>query len=670
MKNWLLIGVVCLCSCSKSTLKHVNKGYTAFQKKEYGKAIKEFQIAKSGGAQKKDVDYLLAESYRLSNQLVESTPYYLAATKQEDENYDAASFWYAMALKSEGKYDESQNTLATYSKKGEELERVRKAKKEYQKLVELKRITRKKYHWEVKPVNELNTTGPDYGISVLENTLYFTKESDLGPVYQGQGTKYTDIYIKSIKENVLEVQPISPKINSPEVHEATPTISENGEIIVFARSNSGKKKDPISQVDLFKSENIYDEWIAPTRLQLNKRGYWSSTPFLYLKNNILYFSSDREGGRGGKDIWKADWDELNERFINVENLGSKVNTAGDEMFPFVNKNGEFFFSSDGHTGYGGLDIFKIKNWGKRSARAINLGANLNSSSDDFNIVFTTDSSGYFCSNRKGGKGFDDIYTFTDTLPNAKNAYYYLQGIVKGKVLDDTLNLDSTIVLPLAQVSLLDENQVVIDRTKSKADGEFIFEIDVEKTYSLFVIYPDFLKKRVSYSTVGKTIPQEALTQKDQDIVFKTGVVLDPLVEDIIISFDPIYFEYNKAAITPESEQVLDDMVAVMVDNREINVEIGSHTDPRSSDEYNQELSEKRAQAVVDYIVSKGVLNRRITAKGYGESQPFVVKKDENGIKKGGVLTHDFILALPNEAMREEAYRLNRRTEFKITEIFR
>ncbi len=658
-------------SCSESARKYLSNGATAYHKKEYAVAIKQLSRAQEKGIkEQEEVNYMLAESYRLSNQLAASQPFYKALLDSKVYG-DRALFWYASSLKANGEYEESLSHFVKYAKQGTDRDKVLQSKREFKKLTELKRIDRIPRHWDIDHSLAINSPGPEYGLSIHKDTIYLTMEGNKEFIYQGQGTAFTDIYYLPKDElGTGKPKPMNSKINLPNVHEACPAISPDGKTLIFARSNTGKKKDPISQVDLYKSKKIFDQWTAPVQMELNKRGAWTSTPTYAPDNKTIYFSSDRAGGRGGKDLWRAEWDDLNDRFINIVNLGPKINTAGDEMFPYIDPKGDFYFASDGHAGYGRLDLFKVKNFGKSSQRAINMGRPMNSEADDFGILFTTDSSGFYSSDRKGGQGFDDVYSFIDTLPDSKFAFYFLKAIVKGKVLSDSNTITNQLVeLPFAQVSLADDEQLEIGLKKTDENASATFEVETEKEYSLLVAIEGYLKRRVYYSTVNKTVPQQALTQKEQDIFFTTEIILDPLMEDLIVDFDPIYFEYNKWDVTKEAEHVLQEMLTVLRDNPNISVEIGSHTDPRGNDKFNETLSAKRAKSVVEFMISKGISQQRISYKGYGETVPYQLTEDIGALKKGAVLTHDYILTLPEE-LQEEAYRLDRRTEFKITEVLR
>ena len=346
-----------LFSCSKTAQKYFKKGSIAYQKKEYGLAIKQLTKAKEKGIKKEDLNFMLGESYRLSNQINQSTPYYKALLDSK-EYHDRSLYWYASSLKANGEYARSESNYEKYIKTGTDRDRVLQAKREYRKLVNLGKIERIPRNWVIEKVEGINSTGPDYGIAYHNKMFYWTREGKSEFVYKGQGTAFTDLYSmeESSFPNGQQIS-LNSKVNLDYVHEACPTVSPDGETLIFARSNTGKKKDPISQVDLYQSEKIFDQWTEPIRMELNERGSWTSTPFYAPDNKTLYFSSDRPGGRGGKDIWKAEWDELNERFIDIVNLGPKINTAGDEMFPYIDSKGTFYFASDGHAGYGRLDLF-------------------------------------------------------------------------------------------------------------------------------------------------------------------------------------------------------------------------------------------------------------------------------------------------------------------------
>ena len=309
------------------------------------------------------------------------------------------------------------------------------------------------------------------------------------------------------------------------------------------------------------------------------------------------------------------------------------------MFPYIDKNGTLYISSDGHPSLGGLDIFKISKDGKKT-RVINLGLPFNSSYDDFAIVYDTDTTGYFSSNRPGGKGDDDIYDFMERKPTLKDINFNLIGIVveeseHGPPLKDV------------KVTLFDGLENVMKEVITDEKGKFgPIKVDVEKTFMLIAEKEDYFTTRQPFSTIGKTPTiNPAQASSLEDVTFYVKIPIDKIVINRTIVLENIYYDFNKADIRPEAAEDLDELVDLLTDNPDINIELSSHTDSRGEDEYNMELSQKRADAAIDYLIELGINSSRLIAKGYGETKPIV----ENAVK-------------------EKEHQKNRRTEFKVVEI--
>jgi peptidoglycan-associated lipoprotein len=326
-----------------------------------------------------------------------------------------------------------------------------------------------------------------------------------------------------------------------------------------------------------------------------------------------------------------------------QNLGNIINTPGEEAFPFVHADGTLYFSSDGHIGMGGLDIFKAKKNESGQWEVENMKYPINSSSDDFGIVFEADrESGYLSSSRKG-RGNDDIYSFL--LPPLK---FSIIGTVKNKKTDD--------IIPESTVKSIGSDGITLE-TITGRDGEFKLMLKPGTDYVFIASKDKFLKGKERETTKGLT----------QSTELKTEIYLTPI--DQPIEVENIFFDFNKWDLRPESLISLDKLVETLNENDNITIELGSHTDSRASDEYNLELSRKRAQSVVNYLIEKGIARDRLIAKGYGESVPKVVDKKDNELYPflpiGTRLTDSYINSLKDEDQQEMAHFLNRRTEFRV-----
>jgi peptidoglycan-associated lipoprotein len=377
------------------------------------------------------------------------------------------------------------------------------------------------------------------------------------------------------------------------------------------------------------------QWSDPRPLSINDPESWDSTPALTPDGGTLYFSSTREGGFGGADIYSV---QLNRRgrWVDIKNLGPQINTPGDEVFPNVSADGNLYFSSDGHPGFGNLDLFVAKRE-RGKINVENLGQPMNSHSDDFGLYQFDLSRGFFTSNRPGGKGDDDIYTYVNDDPDLKIINYYLEGVTVTK--DDG---GSEIILPNTKVALHAENGEVVGESFTGEDGAFKFRVYTEENYNIIGEKTDYFTTRINFSTVGKSVDRSTLAEFITNVTFESKIPMERIVLEKSMVLNNIYYDLDKADIRPDAAIVLDSLVGLMNDNPEIYVELGSHTDARAEDVYNMNLSIRRARSAVQYMIKNGVSPERITAKGYGETQ-LIVKN----------------------AQMEEEHQKNRRTEFKV-----
>lgn len=643
MRHWLLLlSVVFLFSCSTE-----KKALKSFRLGKYQNTID--MLSKSASSNPRH-NYFIAESYRLSNRIKMAEPFYAKAGGRGID-MDSVTFFYAQSLKANEKYDEARRELEKLSAEATDEKLQERAKAELDGLTYLEKLKQKASYYKVKNLELINTAASEYSPAFLNNELYFTSARADGKVYEATGTPFSDIYkvtSRGANVDVATLAALPEGINSQNINDGTITFSPDGKIMVFTKCNSGKRKGA-NDCDLYISRFRNNVWSEPLPLNINDPDAWDSSPSFSPDGRTLYFSSNRSvRGRdkvayGGLDIYSAQMDSRG-RFSKVKNMGPDVNGPGNEQFPYMAEDMKFYFSSDGHPGYGGLDIFTVK---RVSGRTVieNLGQPMNSSGDDFGIFLFKADRGFFTSNRDGGKGDDDIYTFINEDPDLRVVNYYLQGITYTQ--DDSAKRT---ILPNTKVSLIDANGEVLQDFVTGNDGKFLFRVYENEDYDLMGENEGYLVKRQLYTTRGKSVDPATLKELVTNITFDTLLVLDKIVLEKVFILENIYYDFNKYNIRQDAAKELDKLVQLLVDNPEIKIELSSHTDSIDDHSYNLQLSQRRAESAVNYMVERGIAPDRMVAKGYGESKPIARNTNPDGSD--------------NPVGRQR----NRRTEFKILEI--
>jgi len=594
--------VVCLVLVSTATLKAQNKDTEAadklYNRLEYIEATEEYQKLVDNGKGDPYVYKQLAESYFNVFNYKEAAKWYakVIQTPQDAETY----YKYAQMLKADGKYEESNKQMATFASKAPGDQRAIEFKQDpnylpklrsQQKLYDLKAIT-------------INSDKSDFGAVLTDqNYLYFASARNKSRKKYGWNEEpYLDLFtsILSAEGTFSEPQPVS-EINT-KFHDGPATISSDGNTMYFS-SESFKEKEFVKdkknnarqgQVYIFKATKDGDKWGNIKDLPINNKLYSTSNPSLSKDGKTLYFSSNMPGGEGGNDIWKSAI-EADGTLGTPQNLGKKVNTEGNESFPSITEDNVLFFSSDATNGFGGLDVFMIDF--KKGTDAVNVGLPVNSPKDDFAFSFnTTKNTGFFSSNRDGN---DNIYQATP--------------VCSVEVITTVKDAITGNVLPDAKVAILDAKKNIIETKTSGANGEVYYTVDCNKEYSIQVTR-DGYESRVF--AVAKASGGKVAVAADLQPIEK-------IITPDVVALNEIYFEYNKSNITKDGAFELDKLVQAMNKYPEMVILVKSHTDNRGGDQYNMNLSDRRAKSTVQYILSKGVKKDRITGKGYGESEPKV-----------------------------------------------
>lgn len=625
---YIFIAFLSSCITIKTAIKDFNNAeyYSAATKLQ--KVIKEDDSKNS---------FLLAEALRKSNRLWQAQKHYADAINNGYKE-EIAYYYLALSLKSNNAYDQADSLISNYLLTGKDENILTLMKNELQNINNLREYPDTSYY-RVKNLEAINTEFAEYSPSFSNEKLFFVSNRLSEKIYSGTGTPFTDLFevnTRGANVDLNSLKKLDENINNEKVNAGSITFSEDGMYMIFAKGNDGKSSGR-NNVDLYWSRFRRGGWTNPRLLNVNTSRSWDSTPYLSKDGKTLYFASNRAKGIGGTDIYKANVNRRG-RWINIQNLGPEINTPGNELFPSVTEDGRLYFSSDNHEGFGGLDIFVASRKGGKIT-ITNPGKPLNSRGDDFGVNPYNPTRGFFTSNRDGGKGDDDIYTFINNDPNLKIVNYVLRGTTLTQNNDDK----DLVVLGNSSVKLLDNEGIVIEETFTDENGKFEFKVFTDEDYILIGEKENYFSTRGVFSTIGKELDKSKLIEFITNVEFEKNLILDRIVVNKSIVLDNIYYDLDKADIREDAAIELDKLVVILKDNPNISIELSSHTDDRSSVEYNQDLSQRRAESAVSYILSKGIGQSRISAKGYGESQLII-----------------------QNAQNEEEHQINRRTEFKVT----
>ena len=495
----------------------------------------------------------------------------------------------------------------------------------------------------VKRMDLFNSRRDDYSPMLAgdaDDQLYFTstRNQAQGDELNGiTGTKSADIFYaqKDEKGKWGKPQAIASELNSA-FDEGACCFSPDGKTMYLTQCQTDPNYPRYARIMVSRRSDA--AWSKPQELVISSDTLCSfAHPAVSPDGQWLYFVSDMSGGMGGLDIWRCRLLKDNEVGV-IENLGAPINTPGDEMFPTFRPNGDFYFSSNGHPGLGGLDVYFTTD-----GRKINHpGYPLNSQGDDFSMTFEGKlNQGFFCSNRGDLRGFDHIYSFynPEIVQTIKGWIYEQDGYE----------------LPAAQVYMVGNDGTNL-KLSVRSDGSFVQEIKPDVDYVLLGTCKGYLNHQQQIRVQPAKASQEYVLQ------FPLANISAPVL------IENIFYDFNKATLRPESKTALDQLVVLLNQNPNVTIELSAHTDCRGSDAYNERLSQQRAESVVAYLIAHGIAADRLTPKGYGESMPKRIKprvaEKYPFLKEGDVLTEEMINALPEE-QQEQCHQMNRRTEFKV-----
>ncbi len=626
--------------------RKTERAYAAWQAGSYYEAIDYFKDVYSKTRDKQlkaEMVFMVSEGYRLVN---------------DPRN---AELWYKRAVKSPFPKPEAQYWLAETTKK---LGRYQQAIEEFRKYRQLVpgdprteqqiRACELAMEWQANPesynveeLKEANSKDSDFSPAYGRDDyglVWFTSSRDdaKGNKEHGAtGQSFTDIFETRLDKKGKWSTPVPVDFVNTEFEDGSPSFSSDFTEVYFTRCEAGKRENKGCVIMYSTREGV--NWSDPGKIELLVDSLVAAHPALSPDGQTLYFVSDMPGGAGGKDIYRTTRTSPGSPWSRPENLGTDINTRGNELFPFVRSDGTLYFASDGHIGMGGLDIFSATPQGGDSWLVQNMKAPVNSPADDFGIVFERDADkGIFSSARKG-RGDDDLYTFE--MPP-------LLFSVTGLVRDEK----SGQPVQGAAVQLIASDGANM-QTETGAAGDFKFSLRPEVDYIFLASKKGYLNGKEKETTRGQ----------DKSREFMATIQLTPI--DRPIELPNIFYDFGKWDLRPESMVSLDRLVETLNDNPNVTIELMSHTDSRDTEEFNLDLSQKRAQSVVDYLIGRGIAADRLTARGYGETSPKVVDeeimKNAPFLRMGETLTEQFINGLASDEQKEIAHQVNRRTEFRV-----
>lgn len=642
----LLLLTVITISCTVS--KQYRSAMTSFEIGEYNKSIASFRkvYTQTKDRQKKaEIQFKIAEAYYKIGQYRSAEGYYKSALIRKEAD---ATIWlhYAEVLRANGKYEEAINNYKTYL---DSVPNDQMALNGIESSLKTKEWLKKPTRFKIENLKDINSISSDYAATyagVRDNEIFFTssRKGSTGKKKSAITGEYNaDIFRVSYnlqKSRWDKPQPVDDQmIINTFNEEGAASFNATGNMMYFTRCPYEKAEE--RGAEIFTATQLSGIWGDPLKLKIGNDSLMAAHPSISADGNLLYFVSDRPGGYGGKDIWFAK-KKKGESWEKPENAGPEINTSGDEMFPYIRENGVLYFSSNAHIGMGGLDLFMAKKGVDGKWAVENMKSPINSTGDDFAISFYQgEERGLFSSNREGSRK-DDIFSFM--LPPK---IYDIEGNIFNKENGARIND--------AAVKLIGTDGTMLKMTAE--NGKFNFKLKPEVEYIVAAYKKGFLNSKIVASTMGM----------EEGKQFQVRMELTPA--DLPISVDNIYYEFGKWNLLPESVTALDSLTELLVLNPTTVIELMAHSDCRGDDATNSDISQKRAQSIVTYLIAKGIQAGRLVAKGYGETAPKTVTKklarEYPFLKQGRELTCSYIESLSDEKQREICHQINRRTEFRV-----
>ena len=621
----MLVTTLQFTSCKTAKMKDADEKY---ERGEYYAAAETYRKIynklrrKEDRYQRGEVAFMLGECYRHLNQSARAAASYQNAQRYEWED-SLIPFYLAQAQQMEGQYTLAERNYKAYL---DTAPNNKLAKEGIRGCQQSPKWREQGSRYIVKNARIFNSRRADFCPMFLDSKndiLYFTssREKATGTTKSEiTGAKNCDVFFskKDDKGKWSNPEPVEGDLNT-EFDEGITAFTPDGQTMYFAKAL--RKTDSGTSVEIYKASRSEAKWSGASKFEITADTLSAyDDPAVSADGKWLYFSSDMPGGQGGKDLWRV---MISDGHGTLENLGEQINTPGDERFPYVRDDSTLYFSSNGHAGLGGLDLFRARLQPSGRWFVENMGSPMNSSGDDFGITFESEGErGYFSSNRKDARGYDHIFSFEK--PDLK---IWISGYVLDKDEEPVPNALIRIV----------GNDGSNQKAVAKPDGSFRFDLQRGISYVMLAGANGYLNAKQQFTS----------DMEEEDAEYGVDFILAAMTKPQVI--ENIFYDYNKATLRPESKQALDSMVQVLNDNPYITIEMGSHTDRVGSDEYNNKLSEARAKSVVDYLIENGVDSARLQYPQFNE---------------GDTLNEPFVMALSKEDLAA-ADQINRRTEFQV-----
>lgn len=626
-KIYTLLFVLALSSTlSIAQNKDTKKADDLYKRLQYTDAAEAYQKVLKKGKGSRYVFEQLGNSFFNINDTKKAETYYKRVVKGRNVQPEIV-YNYAQSLKANGKFSDYNIAMKQFS----ELAPTDSRAIEFLKNPNyVPKLMEKRPKFSATNMKDINTEYSEFGGILVGKEFYFSSARNTTRKKYGWNEEpYLDIYkAEDVGGTIKNAELLKNKEINTKYHEGNIAITADGKRMYFDRNDYyrgkyGKSEEGINQINLFYAEWVAGAWKDVQSVPFNSDEYSTGHPALSPDGNTLYFVSDMPGGKGMSDIYKVSVSKEG-ALGTPQRLGDNINTEGKEVFPYIDSNGDLYFSSTGHMGLGGLDVFYAPANGSGFGAPKNVGLGVNSSADDFAFIYNPSTEeGYVSSNRAGGKGSDDIYTTKKLAP-----------ICEVEMIVQVLNEYTKAPIAGARVDMYDTLGNKLSTKTSGTDGKVTFIAECEKEHEVQAVMTDFESNAIAVEMASDVTLTKTITLRS----------IEKLILDDKVVLNPIYFPLDKSNITPKAAFELDNLVALMKKYPNMQIKAESHTDNRGSDEYNMELSQKRAQSTAQYIISKGIDASRITGEGFGESRPVVAC--------GSNCT-------------DEQYQKNRRSEFII-----
>ncbi|CAM3338300.1 OmpA family protein [Zobellia roscoffensis] len=639
--KYIFYGLAVMTMVSQAQEKKIKKAETKFTNYSYASAISSYEDLVKDGYTEEEIFKNLGNANYLNANYKEAANWYgqlfqLGVTDVDPEYM----YRYAQTLKSLEKYEASDSWMNKFRKAQSNDQRAL-AFSDNQDYLE--QIEERSGRYKLKNLG-LNSKVSDFAPSFYGKDLVFSTARDSGliskNIHRWNNGAFLNLY-KATGDgegNFTELDKLDRKLNR-KTHESSTAFTKDGQTMYFTRNNSvngkfSRDEEGISRLKIFSANLVDNEWKNIIELPFNGDNYSVAHPTLNKDETKLYFASDMLGTAGESDIFSV---EINKdgTFGAPQNLGPQINTEARETFPFVTDSDILYFSSDGHPGLGGLDVFAtdLKN---DSGKVINVGRPLNGEEDDFSYIINEETKkGFFASNRKGGQGNDDIYSLIETEPLDFSCHTNIAGVVKDE--------KTGAFLVDAAVKVYDSKDNLISESRTDANGAFAMEGDcTDGNYKVVATKTDYDEGDKIFATVNAkdaTGIEVVLAQTDKSAPIGTDLAK-------YLNIEPIYFDFDKYFIREDARISLNKVLAYLKEYPNVKIEVGSHTDSRANDNYNLRLSANRAKSTAAYLVEQGIDEGRISYEGFGETQ----------------LTNDCSNGVP---CTKEQHQMNRRSEFIV-----